>query len=153
MSTYLKHTIFGILILLSYTCNGQSDVGYLFLKPNVMDYDDQQHALGGIGLGFTSYIYFETSKDKYGNLINTEMQAYLKSSAFVLGVSLLKESNDKWLGKREFDVGDIGSAMFGHFVGATTAYLIRKRVKKRAKKKAEERALELKKIDRIYEDF
>ena len=124
--------IITLLLLLSFTfieAQDLSEPGYLGLSGYTMEYDKQKHALGGIGLGFVSYIYFETQDN------NTELDAYFKSSAFVLGISLLKESNDKWLGGREFSVDDIGATMLGHFMGATTAYLLRKRAKRRALKK------------------
>ena len=142
--------LFIITVLLASLNAFSQQTGYLGLSNETMQYDKQKHALGGIGLGFVSYIYFDTQFDDYNNRLNTEAQAYFKSAAFVLSIAVLKEANDKWLGNRAFSVDDIGATMFGHFCGATTSYLIRKRVKNRSKRKARKLKARLDRIDEIY---
>jgi len=131
-----------LVLLIPLCMNAQT--GYLGLSNETMQYDKQQHALGGTALGFVSYLYFET-KD------NTEIEAYFKSSAVVLSIAVLKESNDKWLGHRAFSLDDIGATMFGHFCGATTAYLIRKSVKNRKRKYKLKQAEKITRIDSFYD--
>jgi VanZ family protein len=141
-------TLLLLAILAVGTTNAQT--GYLGLSEETMQFDKQQHAFGGIALGFVSFVYFDSVTDDFNNKINTELQAYFKSATFVLGISLLKEANDKYLGGRAFDVGDIGSAMFGHFMGATTAYIIRDLKKKRELKLSKRQAEKIAKIDSFY---
>jgi len=125
-----------------------NELGYIFLPGSTMDYDKQKHAAVGMFLGGVSYIYFDT------NGYNTEMQAYLKSGALVGGVAILKELNDGFLGTSGFNVGDIGATMFGHAIGATTSYFLRKRVKnydqRQARRKLKKQQEQMARIDSFY---
>jgi hypothetical protein len=133
-----------LLIFLAIGTIQAQDLGYLLLSEETLAYDKQQHMLGGMFLGTLSYAYF----DMQGN---NELESYYKSATFVLGISLLKEANDKWIGSRAFDVSDISNAMFGQFMGATTMLLWQRHLKKRAIKKEQKLAKELARIDSFYE--
>lgn len=118
------------------------ELGSLFVSEKTMEFDKQNHALASMAIGAVSYIYFDTKPN------NTEMDAYLKSAFTVGTIGLLKEANDKWLGGREFSFDDLSANMFGWFIGATTAYLLRRRSKRVMSREQKD----LKRLKAIYNE-
>lgn len=137
----MKHIL--LILTLSLTLSAFSqEVGYLWLKPQTMEYDKQKHAMGGMFLGGVSYLYFEQN--------NSEIDAYLKSAAFVGGIGIVKELNDA-LNGRTFSMDDMSANMVGWFVGATTAHFMRKWAKNRTARHNQKLKEQIAKIDSFYE--
>lgn len=132
-----------LIFTLSLTLSAFSqEVGYVWLKPQTMEYDKQKHALMGMAFGGASYLYFEQR--------NSEIDAYLKSAAFVGGIGIVKELNDA-LNGRTFSMDDMSANMMGWFVGATTAHFMRKWAKNRTARHNQKLKEQIAKIDSYYE--
>ena len=191
----MKNLFVTLILALTFSLPAQQ-TGYLGVSNETMQYDKQQHALGGIALGFVSYVYFDSQYEVVGNInvdpsidfkgdylifttiplqysvemnkakyvlmpkttpkqirryTNTEIQSYLKSGAFVLAIATLKEANDKWLGGRAFSLDDIGATMFGHFMGATTALIVRRWAKNSNTRHQTKLIEQMARIDSFYD--